>query len=148
MGIADQMFDDLKQAMRDRDAVRVAALRFMRSEIQKTEKDRQRPLEDPEVVDNLARQSRRLKESIVEFTKAGRDDLVAKETAELELVQSYMPRQLDAKAVAELASEIIAQVGAESQKDMGKVMGPLMARLRGQADGALCSQVVRELLDS
>ena len=72
MGIADQMFDDLKQAMRDRDAVRVAALRFMRSEIQKTEKDRQRPLEDPEVVDNLARQSRRLKESIVEFTKAGR----------------------------------------------------------------------------
>ena len=148
MGIADQIFDDLKQAMRDRNAARVTALRFVRSEIQKTEKERQRPLEDPEVVDNLARQSRRLKESIFAFTKVGRDDLAAKEAAELELVRSYMPRQLGADAIAELAAEIIAQVGAETQTDVGKVMGPLMERLRGQADGALCSQVVRELLDS
>jgi uncharacterized protein YqeY len=146
MLIADRIFEDLKQAMRNRDAARVTALRFIRSEIQKAEKASRKPLEDPAVIQNLATQARRRRESISEFKKAKREELVAKETAELDIILSYMPKQLSREEIAGAAREIIADVQASSPGDMGKVMGPLMARLRGRADGATCSQVVRELL--
>jgi uncharacterized protein YqeY len=146
MRIADQIFEDLKQAMRDRDAARVTALRFIRSEIQKAEKASRKPLEDSAVIQNLATQARRRRESIEEFKKAKRDELVAKETAELDIILSYMPKQLSREEIAEAAREIVADVQASGPSDMGKVMGPLMGRLRGRADGATCSQVVRELL--
>ena len=146
MGIADHIFDDIKQAMRDRDPARVSALRFIRSEIQKAEKEIQKPLENSAVIENLATQARRRRESIAEFKKAERGDLVASESAELELILSYMPRQLSRDEIGDVAREIIADVQATTLTDMGRVMGPLMARLRGQADGATCSEVVRELL--
>ena len=146
MGIADQIFEDLKQAMRDRDAARVAALRFIRSDIQKAEKEKQEPLEDSAVIENLATQARRRRESITEFEKAKRDELVASETAELEIILSYMPKQLSREEIVDVAREIIADVKATAPSDMGRVMGPLMAQLRGKADGAMCSEVVRELL--
>lgn len=146
MGISDRIFEDLKQAMRVRDAVRVGALRFIRSDIQKAEKASREPLEDSAIIQNLATQARRRRESIGEFKKVKRDDLVAKETAELDIIMSYMPEQLDREEIADAAREIIADVQASGPSDMGKVMGPLMARLRGRADGATCSQVVRELL--
>ncbi|MCY3802283.1 MAG: GatB/YqeY domain-containing protein [Chloroflexi bacterium] len=146
MPVADQIFEDLKQAMRDRDKARVTALRFIRSEIQKAEKASRKPLDDSAVVQNLATQARRRRESIEEYKKARREELVAKETAELDIILSYMPKQLSREEIADAAREIIADVQASAPRDMGKVMGPLMARLRGRADGATCSQIVRELL--
>ena len=146
MPVADQIFEDLKQAMRDRDKARVTALRFIRSEIQKAEKASRKPLDDSAVIQNLATQARRRRESIEEYKKAKRAELVAKETAELDIILSYMPKQLGREEIADAAREIIADVQASAPRDMGKVMGPLMARLRGKADGATCSQIVRELL--
>lgn len=146
MPIADQIFEDLKQAMRDRDKARVTALRFIRSEIQKAEKASRKPLDDSAVIQNLATQARRRRESIEEYKKAKREELVAKETAELDIILSYMPKQLSREEIADAAREIIEDVQASAPSDMGKVMGPLMARLRGKADGATCSQIVRELL--
>ena len=146
MPVADQIFEDLKQAMRDRDKARVTALRFIRSEIQKAKKASRKPLDDSAVIQNLATQARRRRESIDEYKKAKRDELVAKETAELEIILSYMPKQLSREEIVDAAREIIADVQASAPRDMGKVMGPLMARLRGKADGATCSQIVRELL--
>lgn len=146
MPVADQIFEDLKQAMRDRDKARVTALRFIRSEIQKAEKASRKLLDDAAVIQNLATQARRRRESIEEYKKAKRDELVAKETVELDIILSYMPEQLSREEIADAAREIIADVQASAPRDMGKVMGPLMARLRGRGDGATCSQIVRELL--
>ena len=146
MPVADRIFEDLKQAMRNRDTARVIALRFIRSEIQKAEKASRKPLDDSAVIQNLATQARRRRESIEEYKKAKREELVAKETAELDIILSYMPEQLSREEIVDAAREIIADVQASAPRDMGKVMGPLMVRLRGKADGATCSQIVRELL--
>ncbi len=87
------------------------------------------------------------REAIEEATKAGRDDLVASESAELAIIETFLPRQLALDELKRIAAEVIAQVGASGPKDQSKVMGPLMARVKGQADGKLVNQAVRELLN-
>ena len=147
MGIAESIYDELMQAMRDRDKPRLIALRNIRDGLQKAEKAKLEPLTEDEIVQNLARQANRCRNAAEEFKQAKREDMVAKEEAELALILDYLPKQVDRDEVEAAAREIIAQVGAESRSDMGKVMGPLMGRFKGTADGGLVSQVVGELLD-
>ena len=147
MGIAESIYDELMQAMRDRDKPRLIALRNIRDGLQKAEKAKLEPLTEDEIVQNLARQANRCRDAAEEFKQAKREDMVAKEEAELALILDYLPKQVDRDEVEAAAREIIAQVGAESRSDMGKVMGPLMGRFKGTADGGLVSQVVGELLD-
>ena len=147
MGIAESIYDELMQAMRDRDKSRLIALRNIRDGLQKAEKAKLEPLTEDEIVQNLARQANRCRDAAEEFKQAKREDMVAKEEAELALILDYLPKQVDRDEVEAAAREIIAQVGAESRSDMGKVMGPLMGRFKGTADGGLVSQVVGELLD-
>ena len=147
MGIAERMYDQLKQAMRDRDKPRLIALRNIRDGLQKAEKAKLEPLTEDEIVQNLSRQAKRCRDTVEEFKRAEREDMVAKEEGELALIMGYLPEQAGREEVEAAAREIIARVGAESRADMGKVMGPLMGRFRGAADGSLVSQVVGELLD-
>jgi uncharacterized protein YqeY len=147
MGIAENIYDELKQAMRDRDKPRLIALRNIRDGLQKAEKAKLEPLTEDEIVQNLARQAKRCREAAEEFNQVKREDMAAKEEAELALILEYLPKQVDRDEVEVAAREIIAQVGAASRSDMGKVMGPLMGRFKGTADGGLVSQVVGELLD-
>jgi uncharacterized protein YqeY len=147
MGIAESIYDELMQAMRDRDKPRLIALRNIRDGLQKAEKAKLEPLTEDEIVQNLARQANRCRDAAEEFKQAKREDMVAKEEAELALILDYLPKQVDRDEVEAAAREIIAQVGAESRSDMGKVMGPLMGCFKGTADGGLVSQVVGELLD-
>ena len=147
MGIAENIYDELKQAMRDRDKPRLIALRNIRDGLQKAEKAKLEPLTEDEIVQNLARQAKRGREAAEEFNQVKREDMAAKEEAELALILEYLPKQVDRDEVEVAAREIIAQVGAASRSDMGKVMGPLMGRFKGTADGGLVSQVVGELLD-
>ena len=147
MGIAESIYDELVQAMRDRDKPRLIALRNIRDGLQKAEKAKLEPLTEDEIVQNLARQANRCRDAAEGFKQAKREDMVAKEEAELALILDYLPKQVDRDEVEAAAREIIAQVGAESRSDMGKVMGPLMGRFKGTADGGLVSQVVGELLD-
>lgn len=147
MGIAERIYDQLKQAMRDRDKPLTLALRNVRDDLQKAEKAKLEPLTEDEIVQNLARQAKRCRDAIEEFKRADRADMVAKEEGELALILEYLPKQVGREEVEAAAKEIIAQVGAESRSDMGKVMGPLMGRFKGAADGSLVSQVVGELLD-
>ena len=147
MGIAENIYDELKQAMRDRDKPRLIALRNIRDGLQKAEKAKLEPLTEDEIVQNLARQAKRCREAAEEFNQVKREDMAAKEEAELALILEYLPKQVDRDEVEVAAREIIAQVGAASRSDMGKVMGPLMGHFKGTADGGLVSQVVGELLD-
>lgn len=146
MPLQDRLVEDIKDAMRQRDELRRTTLRMIRSAIQYEEIAKQEPLDDPGVVDILSRMVRQHQESITEFQRGNRPEMVEREEAELAIVRSYLPEQLSSDDIAELARKIIADVGAAGPGDMGKVMGQLMPQVRGKADGGEVSRVVTELL--
>ena len=146
MTLKDQLQEDMKAAMRQRDALRLSTIRMVRAAIVNAEIAQGAPLDDAGVQAVIAQEVKYHRDSIFEFTKAKRPELVAKEEAELAILLSYLPKQLSREEVAAAAREVIAEVGAKSPADMGKVMRPLLARLGDRADGRLVNQVVRELL--
>jgi uncharacterized protein len=137
----------LIEAMKAKDNTRRDVIRMTLSAIKQVEVDSQKELSSQEVNAILQKEAKTRRETIEEFRKAGREDVVAEEQAKLEVLESFMPRQLNYEEIKAIASEIVAQTGATTSKDTGKVMGPLMARLQGQADGKVVNQVVRELLN-
>jgi hypothetical protein len=143
--------DDLKQAMRQQDEQRKRAIRSVIAAIKlaETELDssgKRVSLGDDDILAVIAKQAKQRRESIVEFERGGRDDLVAEEKADLAILEAYLPQQLTPEEIEAEAREIIAEVNATGPADMGKVMKPLMARLKGRADGRLANRIVRELL--
>ncbi len=123
-------------------------LRFTLSALQYEEKARGKPLDEQEALAVLQREARKRRESIKLFQQGGRQELVDKETAELAVLETYLPAQKSREEVTDLALQTIREVGATGPGDRGKVMGRLMPQLRGQADGALVNAVVSDLLDS
>ncbi len=151
MGLREQLMDDLKEAMRERDERRKRAIRSVIAAIKEAETELDSSgarvsLDDGGILSLIAKQARQRQESITEFRKGAREDLVAEEEAELAILQAYLPRQLTREEIEVEARQVIVEVGASGPQDMGKVMKPLMDRLRGRADGKLINQVVRELL--
>jgi len=151
MGLREQLANDLKEAMRQRDKDRKRAIRLVIAAISEAETEldtsgQRVHLDDNGILALIAKQARQRQESIVEFHRGDREDLVAEEEAELAILQAYLPHQLSREEIEAEARQVIAEVGASGARDMGKVMKPLMARLRGRADGQLVNQVVRELL--
>jgi uncharacterized protein YqeY len=141
-----QLQDDIKTAMREGDLQRRDVLRMVTAAIKQTEVDERRELDDAGVEDVLRRQAKLRRESIADYEKAGRADSVANETAELAIIESYLPQQLSRDDVATLAAKVIAELGVTDAKGMGQVMSKLMPQLKGNADGRLVNEVVRELL--
>ncbi len=146
MSLQERLSEDLKDAMRQKDEIRRSTIRFVRAAIHNQEIDKGDALNDNEIIGVLSRMVRQHQESISEFKKADRQDLVGKEEAELRIIRQYMPEQVSEEKLAELAREAISQTGASGPGDFGKVMGILMPQLRGRADGAQVSSVVRQLL--
>lgn len=147
MTIRERLEDDIRRAMRSRDQERLDALRFIKSQIQLTEKNLLKELDEPGVIQVIARQAKERRESIQMFQDGNRTDLVARESAALAVVEEYLPPQLDRRELARLVEAAIQEVGATSPRDRGKVMGRLMPEVRGKADGALVNAVVTELLE-
>jgi uncharacterized protein YqeY len=146
MSLKARITDDMKAAMRAREADRLSAIRLLLAAIKQKEVDERIELDDTgavAVVDRLIKQRR---DSISAFTQAGRQDLADKESAELAVLEAYLPARLDAAAVAQAVAAIVSEVGAIGPADMGKVMGVAKQRLSGQADMALVSTAVREAL--
>ncbi len=137
---------DLKEAMRAQDRRRLAVIRMALNAIRQEEIDRQVQVSAEEAAAILMREAKKRRESIAEAEQAGRVDVVAEEQAELAILESYLPRQLSAEEIAALARAAISEVGATSPRDMGNVMRVLMPRLKGQAEGKLVNQIVRDLL--
>jgi uncharacterized protein YqeY len=151
MGLQEQLMEDLKEAMRQQDEQRKRAIRSVIAAIKlaETELDssgKRVSLGDDDILAVIAKQAKQRRESIVEFERGGREDLVAEEEADLAILEAYLPQQLTPEEIEAEARQIIAEVEATGPADMGKVMKPLMARLKGRADGKLANQIVRELL--
>ena len=148
MSLQERLTSDLKAALRARAALDRDVLRFTLSALQYEEKARGKPLDEQEALAVLQREARKRRESIKLFQQGGRQELVDKETAELAVLETYLPAQKSREEVTDLALQTIREVGATGPGDRGRVMGRLMPQLRGQADGALVNAVVSDLLDS
>jgi uncharacterized protein YqeY len=151
MGLREQLMDDLKEAMRQQDDVRKRGIRSVIAAMKKAEteldKSGQRvSLTDDGILALIAKQAKQRQESIDEFRRGRREDLVAEEEAELAILKSYLPEQLGREEIEAEIRQVIAEVGATGPQDMGKVMKPVMARFRGRVDGKLVNQIARDLL--
>ena len=146
MSLKDRILQDVKDAMRSRDKPRLATLRLITAAIKQQEIDERIELDDAQVLALLDKMCKQRRESISQFEKAGRDDLIAQENSELELIQTYLPEQLGADEIAALIDATMAATGAASIKDMGKVMGQLKPKLQGRADMGAVSAMIKAKL--
>lgn len=152
MTLLDQLDSDLKAAMLARDEDRKRAVRSIKTAVANAQVEKRTAegidaaLSDEEVLKVIAKQANQRRESIAEFSKAGRMDLVAEEQAELNVLQGYLPQQLSADEVTAIVRQVIGETGASGPKDLGAVMRAAMPRLQGLADGKLVNQIARDLL--
>jgi len=147
--LKQQLKDELKESMLSRDTEKTSVLRMLLSaigyfEIQKGGAGYEAT--DGDVLTVIQREVKQHKDSIEQFKRGNREDLVAKETKELAILQKYLPAQMPEEEIRRLVTEAIAQTGAAASSDMGKVMGILMPKVKGKADGGLVSQIVKEEL--
>jgi hypothetical protein len=138
--------EDLKQAMKSGDTVKRDTLRLLISAVKNAEIAKLAPLNEGEILGAISKDVKRHQESIDAFKKGNRPDLVAKEAAEMAILQSYLPKQMSRDEVVKAAKEVIGAVGAKGPGDKGKVMQQLMPKLKGRADGKEVNDVVTELL--
>lgn len=146
MNLSERLNDDMKQAMKSQDKFKLTTIRMMRASVKNMEIELRRPLEDSEVLDILSREIKIRKDSLQEFQKAGRDDLVTGLAAEIEIISQYLPEQLTEEEIQEIVRQTIHELGASSKADMGKVMGALMPKTKGRADGKLVNKAVQQFL--
>ena len=146
MDLSEQLNQDIKSSMRSGDTLRRDVLRLLVSALHYEEIEKGRPLNPTETAQLLQRQSRQRKDSIQEFEKGGRQDLVDREASELVIVEEYLPPQKSREEIIEIAMQVIQELGPISSGDKGRVMGALMPRLLGAADGGLVNSVVTEIL--
>lgn len=146
MGLKENLEDDLKQALRSKDEPRKTTLRLALAAIKNAEIAKGRELDDKELTTVISQQAKQRRESITEFAKGNRQDLVAQEEEELEILLEYLPPQLSEEEVRARARDVIAQVEATSLSQMGDVMRVLMPQLKGKADGQVVSRIVKEIL--
>jgi hypothetical protein len=139
--------EDLKTAVKARDKVRTSALRMLITSLKNAELEEREELTQEQEIAVLGSYARKCRESLSEFERGGRDDLVAQGKAELAVVMSYLPEQLSEEDIRSEALKIIKDTGAAGPGDMGKVMGLMMARLKGKADGASVRKVVSDILE-
>ena len=138
--------DDMKSAMKAKDRQALKAVRMILEAIKKKEIDERIELDDAQVMTVIQKMVKQRKDSISQFSDAGRSDLVEIEEAELEIINNYMPEQLSDEEVASVVDKAINDSGANSMKDMGKLMGMLKSQLQGKADMSLVSQLIKSRL--
>tara|TARA_Y100000588_G_scaffold53677_1_gene50687 strand:- start:2053 stop:2499 length:447 start_codon:yes stop_codon:yes gene_type:complete len=144
--LRETLDSDLKQAMRNKEALKRTVLRTMLSEIRNAEINSQTTLDDEGIISVLTKQVQQRKDSVEAYEAANRQDLVEKETAEINIISVYLPEQLPQEEVERIIEDVISQSGSSSLDDMGKVMGLVMPQVRGRADGKIVNAIVTKKL--
>lgn len=148
--LLDLLHQDLNSSLKNKEALRASVLRFLLAEIKNREislRLEKRTVDDDEIIKALNHQVKQRKESIAEYTQAGRLELAAKEEAELKILQIYLPSPLSEEELVSLVAESIQQTGVISVKDFGRVMADLVPKVKGRADGNHLSALVKERLE-
>lgn len=150
MSLKNKILDDLKSAMKAKEADKLNVLRSLKAKLLEKEiserKGGEASLSDDQVIEVLMKAAKQRKESIDQFEEGGRDDLVQKEKFELDIIEKYLPEMMDEDEIREEVKAQIDNMGASDMSDMGKIMGALMGRLKGKAEGATISMIVKEEL--
>ena len=146
MTLKERLADDLKSAMKEKNVIRKNTVQMVRAAVLQFEKDNKVTLEDDGVLEVIAKQLKQRKDSLPDYEKSGRDDLIAGLKAEMDVLMEYLPKQLSGDELKAIISETIAELGASSMKDMGKVMAAVKAKTIGRADGRMINEIAKGLL--
>jgi Uncharacterized conserved protein len=146
MSLKERLQEDWKVAMKSKDSFRAGVISMVRASILQSEKSDGVPLDDEQVIAVLSKEVKQRKESIVEFEKGNRPDLVEQTKKEIDILFEYLPQQLTEDEIQEIVREAVIEVGANSIKEMGRVMAAVQPRVKGRADGKLVSRIVKEQL--
>ncbi|RZT22304.1 MULTISPECIES: GatB/YqeY domain-containing protein [Fictibacillus] len=146
MSLLDTLNQDMKQAMKNKDKQKLSVIRMLKASLQNEAIKHGRELNEEEELTVLAREMKQRKDSLQEFEKAGREDLVAGLQDEIAVLTPYLPKQLSEEELHEIVAQTISETGAASKADMGKVMGALMPKVKGKADGGLVNRIVQQQL--
>ena len=146
MSLIDNLNEDMKQAMKSGEKTKLKVVRSIKSALDNEKIKLGKEIGEDDELNVLNREMKQRKESLEEFTKANRDDLINDISSEIEVLKNYLPEQLDAEEVKKIITETIANIGATTSKDMGKVMGELTPKIKGRADGKVVSDLVKEIL--
>ena len=148
MSLHQKIADDLKQAMKAKDSIRLSCLRMLRTALKNLQVQKGRELTDEEFQSTVSSLVRKGKEAAGEFRKGDREDLALKEEKEIEIFYEYLPKQLTPEKIEEILRDIISELSAEGPKDMGNVMKAAMAKMAGQVQGKEVNEIARKLLAS
>ncbi|MCW8860768.1 MAG: GatB/YqeY domain-containing protein [Deltaproteobacteria bacterium] len=146
MNLKEQLMQDMKEAMKAKQVDRLSTIRQLRSAIKNKEIEQRAELDDDGIIGVIGTQVKQRREAAQMYSDNARPELAVKEEAELAVLQQYLPTQLSEAEIREVVSQVIADVGATSARDLGKVMPQVMAKTKGSAEGKIVSQIVREQL--
>jgi uncharacterized protein YqeY len=146
MSLEERLVEEMKQAMKSNDKLRLSTIRMMRSALKNKEIELRKKLEDEEVIKVIQAMVRKGEESVEQFQTGGRRDLVEKEKKEIEILKSFLPQPLSQEEMLKIIDQSIQETQASSPKDIGKVMKSVMPKMGGKADGKLINQLVKERL--
>ena len=145
--LKEKLMSDLKEAMKEKQILRKNVVQMMRAAILQVEKDKQIELDDNQIVEIIAKESKKRKDSLADYEKSGREDLINQVKEEIEIISTYLPKQLTKEEITQIIKEVIQETGATTIKDMGKVMKCAKEKIGAAADGKTINEVVRELLN-
>lgn len=144
--VKEKLLEDLKEAMKDKNIIRKNTIQMVRAAILQVEKDKQINLTDEQVIEIIAKESKKRKDAESEFEKSGREDLIKQNKEEIEILAEYLPKQLSVEEIEKIVEEVITETGATTMKDMGKVMKAAKEKIGAAGDGKTISDTVKKLL--
>lgn len=144
--LKEKLLEDLKNSMKDKNIVRKNVVQMVRAAILQVEKDKQISLEDNQIIEIIAKESKKRKDSLADYEKSGREDLINEIKEEIEILAEYLPKQLSVEEVEAIVKEVIVAENATSMKDMGKVMKSAKEKIGAASDGRTINEVVKKLL--
>ena len=139
--------EDMKVSMRNKETLKKSVITMIRASVKQKEVDDRVDVNDDDVIELIAKQLKQRKDALVEFEKAERDDLIAQTKADIEILASYLPQQLTDEELEAVVRDAVAEVNAQSVKDMGKIMGKVMAVAKGRVDGKRINEMVKKVLN-
>ncbi len=146
MALKEKLLEDMKSAMKEKDQVKKNTIQFVRAAILQVEKDNKVTLDDEGVTEILAKEVKKRRDSLPEYEKSGRQDLIDTLKREIEIILAYLPKQLTKEELTVIVKEAVDAVGAKTMKDMGKIMGYVLPKIKGVGDGKTVNEIAKELL--
>lgn len=146
MSLKERLLDDMKAAMRDKDTIRKNTIQMARSAVLQVEKDNKVTLDDDGIIEVIAKEVKKRRDSMPDFEKSGRQDLVDNLKIEIDVLLQYLPQQLTEVELEVIVKDVIQETGASSAKDIGKIMQSVLPRVKGRADGKMINQIVKKYL--